>query len=45
LDQAFGRSSEPIEPVRPPEILEAKRVFAEPIAAPELMGILGAKPW
>jgi protein ImuB len=35
LDQALGRMSEPIEPVRPPEIVEARRVFAEPIAAPE----------
>lgn len=35
LDQAFGRAAEPIEPVRPPEVIEVRRVFAEPIAAPE----------
>ena len=35
LDQAFGRLSEPIDPVRPPALIEARRVFAEPIGAPE----------
>jgi protein ImuB len=35
LDQAFGRMSEPIEPVRSPNIVEVRQVFAEPIAAPE----------
>jgi protein ImuB len=35
LDQAFGRAAEPIEPVRPPDVVEVRRVFAEPIAAPE----------
>jgi protein ImuB len=34
LDQAFG-IAEPIEPVRPPDVVEVRRVFAEPIAAPE----------
>ena len=35
LDQAMGRLSEPIDPVRPPDLIEARRVFAEPIGAPE----------
>jgi protein ImuB len=35
LDQAFGRRPEPIGPVRSPDIVEVRRVFAEPIAAPE----------
>ena len=33
LDQAMGRLSEPIDPVRPPDLIEARRVFAEPIGA------------
>jgi len=35
LDQARGRESQPIEPVRPPGLLEVRRAFAEPIAAAE----------
>ncbi len=35
LNQAFGRVSEPIEPIRPEEIVEVRRNFAEPIGAPE----------
>ena len=35
LDQALGRISEPIDPVRPPDLIEVRRVFAEPIAAAE----------
>lgn len=35
LDQALGFVSEPIEPVRSPELAEARRVFGEPISAPE----------
>lgn len=35
LDQALGRLAEPIDPVRPPEILEVRRAFAEPIGAAE----------
>ncbi len=27
LDQAFGRAAEPIEPVRPPEVIEAQQLF------------------
>lgn len=35
VDQAFGSLSEPIEPIRPQEIVEVQRVFGEPIGAPE----------
>ncbi|MGH6839129.1 MAG: DNA polymerase Y family protein, partial [Methylocella sp.] len=35
LDQAMRRLSEPINPVRPPDLIEVRRVFAEPIGAPE----------
>src|SRR3984893_606813 len=35
LDQAMGRLSELIDPVRPPDLIEVRRVFAEPIGAPE----------
>jgi protein ImuB len=35
LDQAFGRLSESINPVRPPSLIEVRRVFAEPIGATE----------
>jgi protein ImuB len=35
LDQAMGRLSEPIDPVRPPDLIEVRRVFVEPIGAPE----------
>lgn len=35
LDQALGTAAEPIEPFRPPEIVEVRRVFGEPIAAAE----------
>lgn len=35
LDQAFGRMAEPIEPIRPMEMIEVRRNFAEPIGAPE----------
>ncbi|SJM34491.1 Y-family DNA polymerase [Mesorhizobium delmotii] len=35
LDQALARVSEPIEPIRPEEIVEVCRNFAEPIGAPE----------
>ncbi len=37
LDQAFGRLREPIEPVRPPELIEVQKLFAEPIGAPETL--------
>jgi protein ImuB len=35
LDQALGHASEPIEPLRPAELVEVRRSFAEPIAAAE----------
>lgn len=35
LDQAAGRTGEPIDPVRPPDIVEARQLFAEPIGAAE----------
>lgn len=35
LDQAFGRLTEPITPLRPPDPIEATRAFAEPIGAAE----------
>jgi protein ImuB len=35
LDQAMGRASQPIDPVRPPDLIEVRRTFAEPIAAAE----------
>ncbi len=35
LDQAMGRLDELIDPVRPPDLIEVRRVFAEPIGAPE----------
>lgn len=31
----FGRVSEPIDPIRSPELIEVSRSFAEPIAASE----------
>ena len=35
LDQAFGRLSEPLNPIVPLELVRAERAFAEPIAARE----------
>ncbi len=35
LDQALGAVAEPIEPIRPEELVSVRRVFAEPIAAAE----------
>ena len=35
VDQALGQAAEPIEPLRPAEIVEVRRVFGEPIGAPE----------
>ncbi|TPM34571.1 DUF6504 family protein [Mesorhizobium sp. B2-3-4] len=35
LDQATGRLAEPIEPVRPADVIEVKRAFGEPIGAAE----------
>jgi protein ImuB len=35
LDQVMGSLSEPIDPVRLPDLIEVRRVFAEPIGAAE----------
>jgi protein ImuB len=35
LDQAVGQASEPIDPIRPAEMIEVKRTFVEPIGAAE----------
>jgi len=43
IDQATGQTGEPIEPVRPPDIVEAQQLFAEPIAAPETIARYVAK--
>lgn len=47
MDQALGRTAEPIEPVRPADLIEVRRSFAEPISAAETIaryiGILSAK--
>jgi protein ImuB len=37
LDQIFGRLAEPIQPIRWPELIQVRRAFAEPIAAPETL--------
>jgi protein ImuB len=35
LDQALGHVAEPITPIRPTELIEVRRSFAEPITAAE----------
>ncbi|MEZ2129646.1 MULTISPECIES: DNA polymerase Y family protein [unclassified Sinorhizobium] len=35
LDQMFGRLAEPIDPIRPADLIEVQKSFAEPIGAPE----------
>ncbi len=35
LDQASGQIAEPIDPIRPEELIEMRRAFAEPIGAAE----------
>jgi protein ImuB len=37
LDQTFGRAAEPIDPVEAAELIAVRRVFAEPIGAPETL--------
>jgi protein ImuB len=37
LDQAYGRTSEPFDPILPPEVPHVRRAFAEPIGAPETL--------
>jgi protein ImuB len=43
IDQAAGRLSEPIEPIRPAELIEVRRAFAEPIGAAETIARYIAK--
>jgi protein ImuB len=43
LDQATDQTGEPIEPVRPPDIVEAQQLFAEPIGAAETIARYVAK--
>lgn len=35
LDQMFGQLAEPIDPIRPSQLVEVRKLFAEPIGAPE----------
>ncbi|MGE0767947.1 MAG: DUF6504 family protein [Hyphomicrobiaceae bacterium] len=35
IDQAIGELAEPIDPIRPPDLIEARRAFPEPIGAAE----------
>ncbi len=37
LDQAYGRAPEPITPIDAPELIQVRRLFAEPIGAPETL--------
>lgn len=37
LDQAYGRAQEPITPIDAPELIQVRRVVAEPIGAPETL--------
>jgi protein ImuB len=43
MDQAIGETGEPIEPVRPPDIVETQQLFADPIGAPETIARYVAK--
>ncbi|MEH6952654.1 DNA polymerase Y family protein [Nitrobacter sp. NHB1] len=43
MDQATGRTGDPIESVRPPDIIETQQLFAEPIGAPETIARYVAK--
>src|SRR5205085_6410130 len=43
LDQATGKLNEPIDPVRPPDLIEVRRAFAEPIGAAETIARYVAK--
>jgi protein ImuB len=43
LDQALGRAAEPIEPIRPAELTEVRRAFAEPIYAAETIARYSGK--
>lgn len=43
LDQAYGRQLEVIEPVRLPDLVSVRRIFGEPIGAPETLQRYTAK--
>src|ERR1700737_3277855 len=43
LDQARGLTGDPIDPVRPADIVEVQQLFAEPIGAPETIARYVAK--
>ncbi|GGE20083.1 nucleotidyltransferase [Aureimonas endophytica] len=43
LDQAAGILPEPIDPIRSPDLIEVRRVFGEPIGAPETIARYTAK--
>ncbi|ESQ87618.1 nucleotidyltransferase [Asticcacaulis sp. AC460] len=43
LDQMFGYLAEPVDPVDLPDVTEVKRVFFEPIGAPETLARYTAK--
>lgn len=43
LDQATGQIAEPIDPIRPADMIEARRSFAEPISAAETLARYVAK--
>jgi protein ImuB len=43
IDQAIGQTGEPIDPVRPSDIVETQQLFAEPIGAPETIARYVAK--
>ncbi|WP_423211437.1 Y-family DNA polymerase [Paracoccus yeei] len=43
IDQMFGDAPEPIDALRPEGLIEARRAFAEPIAAPETIARYIAK--
>ena len=43
IAQALGDTPEPIEPIRPPDLIEVRRAFAEPIGAAETIARYIAK--
>lgn len=43
LDQALGQAAEPVDPVRVADLVEVRRVFAEPIGAAETIARYTAK--
>ncbi|QND19242.1 DNA polymerase Y family protein [Rhizobium leguminosarum bv. viciae] len=43
LDQMFGRTPEPIDPIRTAELVEVSRAFAEPIGAAETINKYAAR--